>query len=54
MEPKYNLIEFPKLDEINNFEYYKTYFNLEIMKIKRLSKKIIPKLKKMYRAKMGE
>jgi len=50
MDSRYKEIEFTELKYINNLEYYKVYFKLQIIKIIKLSKKVIPKLKKIYKS----
>ena len=41
-------------NNLNDLEYYKVYFKLEIIKIIKLSKKVISKLKKMYKSQRGK
>jgi len=52
MNSKYKSIEFPELQDINNFEYHKVYLKLEMMEIIKLLKRVIPKLIKIYKSKV--
>lgn len=54
MNLKYEKTQFPELQDINNFEYYKVCFKLTVIKAIKLSKKVIPKLIKIYRSKIGK
>lgn len=53
MDSRYKEFKFPELQSINNFEYYKVYLKLKFIKIIKLSQKVIPKLKKIYKSKMN-
>lgn len=53
MISKYREIEFPEIEKINNLEYYKVYMKLTITRIIKRSKKIIPKLKRIIKSKIG-
>lgn len=52
MKYDYKKIDFPEIEEINNVEYYKVLITLKMEYYIKRSKKIIPKLKRILRAKM--
>lgn len=52
MHSRYKEVKFPELQDINNLEYRKVFLKLKIMRLIKRSKKIIPKLKKLYKSKV--
>lgn len=52
MNFKYEEIVFPKLEDINNLEYCKTYGKLKFISIIKRMKKIFPKLKRIVMSKI--
>ena len=52
MISKYKEIEFPEIEKIDNLEYYKVYMKLEITRIIKKSRKIVPKLKRIIKSKI--
>lgn len=52
MDSKYELIQFRRLEDINNLEYHSIYLKLRILKLIQRSKKVIPKLISIYKSKV--
>ena len=49
MDSKYKEFEFPELKDIKNLEYHRVYLKLKLASIRKCSKKVIPKLKKIFK-----
>lgn len=52
MKYDYKKIDFPEINQIKNVEYYRILITLKIEKCIKRSKKIIPKIKRILKAKI--